>query len=760
MHVQAHVKKQDKFNWFPLVIAEYSICTLGHFAVMAILSLYFIHSLALPATQAGWLLLFTSLSFRLSRIFISPLVSRLPVRQAAFFALFLTSLGYFGMAFVKVPLLIMPILLIVGLGHGTNTLLVKVMTANAGNIQKSGDDATKNKSPFLRYASLTTGINISAAIGSFAGSTLLFRSSASGVFLLAAIVYALAGLIAVWIPSQEAGGMQRPDWGNGLKLSIGIPALRRAMLFGFIGWFMYTQSYASLPLFIGEAVHRPDLLGSVFVVNAVLVVVAQLPISHLITRLRVPTSQIVVLAFLTFGMGFALLWLFPLWQVVYAAVVFWTLAEILIMPALDTLVVEGALTEYKQTAFTVNSIAVGLGEGIGNFAGVSIAGFFLATGGLQNLYMGLTASTLVAVTIALFVGNRRESMLHRWLRGQSLIPTWQTETLQPLQPVPSSKTEKLLAWLSASTYHEERSLLEAYPEILVIESGQLDHLQELYPTLAGQKTETLSQGMRMLRHIKEKMAQVVRESYVDMYGGLVLDLPPWLEEIQKQIAKMGQDFPLEQTAQERMTILGNAIKLAKAQTHQAPEIIAELHMLQVIACLETPLAVQASTIETAIQACQEALTVYKFDRYSYQHARVLVFLGLSYQKRQQGERRANLEQALTYYKAALSARKNASLTTRWVTTDLTHKSMSAHMFRGDIETTLEEAIKNCGKALQASLSEVSVNTWLTDQKTSPLAHMVMARDDPEATLHLSRQAMREAAHAGWIAAQATVRLHH
>lgn len=759
MQVQAHVKKQNKFNWFSLVIAEYSTCTLGHFAVMAILSLYFIQSLRLPAAQAAWFMLFTSLSFRLSRIFIAPLVSRLPVRQAAFLALFLTSLGYLGMAFVRVPALIMPILLIVGIGHGTNTLLVKVMTANAGSQKKSEDSAAKNKSPFLRYASLTTGINISAAVGSFAGSTLFFRASATGVFFLAACVYALAGLIATAIPSQEAGGVQRPDWGNGMKLSIRMPALRRAMLFGFIGWFMYTQSYASLPLFISEAIHRTDLLGSVFVVNAVLVVVAQLPISHFIMRLRIPTSQVVVLAFFTFGLGFALLWLFPIWQMVYPAIVLWTLAEILIMPALDTLVAEGALTEYKHTAFTLNSIAVGFGEGIGNFAGVSIAAFFLARGGLQNLYMLLAASTIVAVVIALFVGNRRESMLHRLLRGQSLIPTWQTETLQPLQPMPASKTEKLLAWLSAAAYHEERSLLEVHPEILAVEPGQLEHLQKRYPTLADQGTETLSQSIRMLGYIKEKTVEVVRESYVDMYGGLVLDLPPWLEETQKQIARMNQDFPLEQTARKRMAILENAIKAAKGRAALAPEIIAELQMLSAIACLETPPAMQGAAIETAIQACKEASNVYRLERYPYQHTRALVFLGLSYQKRLEGDRRANLEQALSYYETALSVSKNASITTRWIATDLTRNSMAAHLLKGEIETTLEAAIQYCRKALQGSLNKAPANTWLIDQKTSTLVHQAMAEDDPNgATLHVSRQAMKEAVRTGWIAAQTTVHL--
>lgn len=427
--MQAHSQTgaQQKSNWFSLVVAEYSVCNLGHFAVMAILSIYFVHSLNLPAAQAGGLMLFVSLSFRLSRIFVAPLVDRFPIRQATFMALFLTSLGYLGMAVARTPLLIMPLLLIVGIGHGTNSLLVKTLAAHSNNPKKS-----EGKSLFFRYSSLTTGINLTAAVGSFIGSTLLFHQSSSSVFLLAAITYGSAGLIAMRLPSAELGISQPPKWKTGLWLSLKLPNLWKAMLFALLGWFLYTQSYASLPLYVSEAIHRPDLLGSVFALNAILVVIGQLPLSRVMMRLHWPISRMVQLAFLSFASGFALLWLLPSWQIIYGAVTLWTLGEILLMPALDTLVAEGAHSEHRQMAFTLNAIAVSIGEGIGNLVGVTGAEWSLKYGNIHFLYTYLTIGAIGAMALTVLTTRPRYFFMQKH-SVSTLIPLASHSQEQPLE---------------------------------------------------------------------------------------------------------------------------------------------------------------------------------------------------------------------------------------------------------------------------------------------------------------------------------------
>src|SRR5436309_11493533 len=133
MQAQAKTVIWQKFDWLYLVIIEFSVCNLGNYAVLTILSIYFVHNLNLPAAQAGGMMLFTSLSVRLSRLYLAPLVDRFPIRLAIIMSLFLTSLGYLGLTVVRTPLLVLFLLFVVGVGLTTNGLLVKTIIAQVNS---------------------------------------------------------------------------------------------------------------------------------------------------------------------------------------------------------------------------------------------------------------------------------------------------------------------------------------------------------------------------------------------------------------------------------------------------------------------------------------------------------------------------------------------------------------------------------------------------------------------------------------------------
>jgi MFS family permease len=257
------------------------------------------------------------------------------------------------------------------------------------------------------------------------------------------------------------------------------------MISTFLGWFLYTQYYASLPLFVSEGLHRPDLLSSLFVLNTILICV-QLPLSRMLLHFRLPTSQGVFLAFLSFSAGYVLLWLFSFWQMVYVAVVLWTLGEMLLIPALDTQVAEGALLHQRHVAFTLNSMIIGCGEGLGNLAGVSIMSWFLRSDGIQNFYLVFFLIALGATGILILSGNPRESLIIRKFRGLSSIPTGRTDTLPPLFSSASKErsVQTTLSRLSeaSSFYEEEWSPLKRDS---FSERGNEDIVHE------GQQSETL-----------------------------------------------------------------------------------------------------------------------------------------------------------------------------------------------------------------------------------------------------------------------------
>jgi len=437
--------------WFSFVLVEYNLSYLGYFAVMATLALYFVSGLHLQAALAGGMMLFTSLSFRFARVFVAPLIDRFPARRTACVSLCLASLGYFALAWTDTLLFVIPLFFLIGLGHGINSLLVKTLTSYS-----SRTSIHEQRSAFLGYVYLAAGVNLMTALGSVLGSMVMLYLSFHSVFLCASSLYALAAIIAIFLPPLPVeASAQR--WRASVRLSWHHLPLRRAMIATFLGWFLYTQYYTSLPLFVSVGLHRPDLLSSVFGVNAILIV-AQIPFGKLLLSHRLPVSQAVLLAFVSFAGGYGLLWLFPVWQMLYPAVIVWTLGELLLIPALDTQVAEGARSQQRQIAFTLNSMVIGLGEGLGNLAGLSIMGWLLPSGGVPFFYCLLVVVALGAIGIVTLIGNPRESLIIRKVRGLSWIPTGQTNALPPLSSpwLQARIRQKVEDWFNASYFpHEE-----------------------------------------------------------------------------------------------------------------------------------------------------------------------------------------------------------------------------------------------------------------------------------------------------------------
>lgn len=397
MQARTKAETRRQSNWFTILLVEWSASNFGQFAVLTTLSIYLVRILDLSPGQAAWLMLLSILPFNLTQLFLTSLLNRFPARLTILASSGLSCLGYLGLMVAKETLVIATLLTLVGTGYGTNALAVKALAAHADNVETS---------TLLRYALLNTGLNIAAALGPILGSALFLYWQPRGVFLLASVACGTAFLITLSMPSTGLGTFEKRDWMLGLRLSTGLPALRQAMLFTAIGFFLYTQFYAILPLFVSASLGVPHLLGTFFGLNSVLIVVGQLPLSKLTMRRCIQAPHLVQAAYLAFACGFALMWLWPFWQVVYGAVILWTLAEMMLMPALDVLVAEHAPPEYRIMAFALKGVAIGVGEGLGNLVGVWLAGLLLQAGAMYHLY-GLLALMSMGAVVAMVPVRRK-----------------------------------------------------------------------------------------------------------------------------------------------------------------------------------------------------------------------------------------------------------------------------------------------------------------------------------------------------------------
>lgn len=220
-------------------------------------------------------------------------------------------------------------------------------------------------------------------------------------------MFVLAGVLALLFPEVELPTTARR--GNWMRMLISVwrfPVARQCLLFIFLAIFLYAQLFATLPLVSQFLLHRSDLLASFLVLNALIVVVAQLPCTRLIISLGFAPKQLLALSFLLYASGFLLVWLLPYWQTVYAAVILWTAGEMLLSPSLDTMMVGGVPKEFRVICFTLEIGASALGEGLGSLVGVWLAGSLIPAGQLRQLYLILTVIALLTLAASLLVSQR------------------------------------------------------------------------------------------------------------------------------------------------------------------------------------------------------------------------------------------------------------------------------------------------------------------------------------------------------------------
>lgn len=359
--------------------------------MVATLSLYLLDVLHLPSGQAAGLLLFASLAFRLTRFFMAPVLDRLPARTALLVSVGLTATGYLGMAFTSGPLPLFVLLPVIGAGYGTNSLIVKALAAEG---RTTGDRT------LLRYASINTGLNVAAAVGPWIGNVLFFETAPRNVFLMAAGAAGVAGLLSLRQPATEWRRAGTTTWLAGLRTSLAIRELRDAALLLGMGFFLYSQLFATLPLVTKDLLGTPHLLGTFFAANAVIVICLQVPLSKLSLARGLGHRQLIPAGYVLYAAGFAVLFAFPHWQAAYPAVALWTLGEIVLVPSVDVMVASSVPRELRLIGFSLTAVAMAVGEGAGAFFGVSLAGRLDAGGDLRQLYAVFAVVSLVALGIA------------------------------------------------------------------------------------------------------------------------------------------------------------------------------------------------------------------------------------------------------------------------------------------------------------------------------------------------------------------------
>ncbi len=223
-----------------------------------------------------------------------------------------------------------------------------------------------------------------------------------------------------------------------------------------------------------------------------------------------------------------------------------------------------------------------------------------------------------------------------------------TECYQALEP-----------WLCTPFDRAHRAYLETHLELLASPVYQFLELFTGENKDDSQYEQHLRTCLQLLHdaRIRGGTLEAVREAYINVFGGLLLDPPVWLlekEHLARDLSRFNCSGRM--VASGKMQ-LKDVIEQAERDERVAPEIVAELqYRLGNLFALESHEGSLYGS-ETAIVYYEAALQVYQPERYPLQCAKTLSALGVVYgrkTKTERFERQAdNLSKALHCYEAAL-----------------------------------------------------------------------------------------------------------
>jgi DHA1 family multidrug resistance protein-like MFS transporter len=374
----------NKNKYFSLIMLCNGFSNFGHFSAYALLAIYFINTINLSINTVSYILLFMAISFRFSRVIFTPIIDLLGCRVAMSGCMILCTLGYIGLTFSRSITTIIISLLVIGIGYGTNSSLIRYLTS------------TFNSSPLLiQFARLSVVTNVAAAIGPFIGNIMLMRFPNYGLCLLSASAFLVAFIFSLFLKLDYPRFTKQDQWVKKLLIHIKTPQLKISMLSSCFGFFLYTQLFSLLPLYVCKGLNNQSLLGFLFILNSIIVIFLSLPINNFLSSKRMSHNSSLLLSFIIFLCGLILLGLSKSTCSVYISVLLWTISEIIMIPTLNKLVVDTSDSNIRLMGFSINAIAIGIGEGGGNFVGASLAGYSSLSG-----HWNYTFSILAGINIA------------------------------------------------------------------------------------------------------------------------------------------------------------------------------------------------------------------------------------------------------------------------------------------------------------------------------------------------------------------------
>lgn len=251
----------------------------------------------------------------------------------------------------------------------------------------------------LRYTAMNIGASVGPLIGAYLAST-----SAKLSFAITGTIYLFYGLILVFFlhklvfPKVE-NLKKGASFGDAFRIVKRDKALRYLIMGIILVNMGYVQIDSNLPQILEGTVENGVVIFSMLItINAIMVVLLQMPISHIAEKFRLMQVMVVGAVFIAAGLiGFSFV---NGWVTAIVAMVLLTVGEILIFPSNSMMIDQLAPEHLRGTYFGAAQF-----RKIGNFLGPIIGGFLLSH--FQGQIMFWTIALLTLGSIIFFsIGNK------------------------------------------------------------------------------------------------------------------------------------------------------------------------------------------------------------------------------------------------------------------------------------------------------------------------------------------------------------------
>lgn len=343
------------------------LSSFGHFSAYGLLAIYFINTVKVPIEKVSFILLFFAIVLRASRLIFAPLIEIFSVRSALFYSMISCAFGYALLIEAKAIPIIFFALLLIGIGYGTNGLIIRSIIS-----------FVKKNNTLSGYAALNMVTNLAAAVGPLCGTLFMTKYPHYGLCLFSASVFAITATIIGLFPIHSYSEMDNVFCFKGLFKLFFDKNFRFVFYITIFSWFLLAQFFSLLPLYLTKGLNSSFLLGSIYLLNSTIIVLFSLPLNRWITHRSISLFWQLFFSFLLFFIGFLMLILFQNRGGFYLSILAWSFAESVMTPALNFLIIKVTQPNLRFSGFAMNGIAMGIGEGIGNFTGVTIASYCLA----------------------------------------------------------------------------------------------------------------------------------------------------------------------------------------------------------------------------------------------------------------------------------------------------------------------------------------------------------------------------------------------